>query len=315
MNRLILLCSLLLSVVQPVLAKDYKIGLSVWSDYPDSVSGFKQALAEHGFKEGINVEYLLRNAHANADKQTKIAEEFKNAKLDLVYSLTTPGTIIIKRALDSAIPIVFSIVTYPADAGLIESFDYSGNNLVGTSNFVPLRHYIQLLSTLVPKTKTVAIFHRKGEPNSKMQTINLARLLRRQGIEVLIRQPQNIQQVTQMAQALVGKANVFVTTTDTLMQSGGEKALIDVSKQYNIPILSSNKQGIVQGATFGPVADFFILGKMSGNMAAQILSGQSAPSKLQSKYQNPPTILINAKRAKALNITIPDTLKGVVYVE
>ncbi|MCJ8273093.1 MAG: hypothetical protein MJK04_27295, partial [Psychrosphaera sp.] len=147
MNRLVLLCCLLLSVVQPVLAKDYKIGLSVWSDYPDSVSGFKQALAEHGFKEGINVEYLLRNAHANAAKQTKIAEEFKNAKLDLVYSLTTPGTIIIKQALSSATPIVFSIVTYPADAGLIESLDYSGNNLVGTSNFVPLHHYNQLLTT------------------------------------------------------------------------------------------------------------------------------------------------------------------------
>ena len=57
--------------------------------------------------------------------------------MDLVYSLTTPGTAIVKEVLPSDTPIVFSIVTYPADAGLIESFEYSGNNLVGTSNYVP----------------------------------------------------------------------------------------------------------------------------------------------------------------------------------
>ena len=83
-------------------------------------------------------------------------------------------------------PIVFSIVTYPDDSGLIESFEYSGNNLVGTSNYVELTNYTKLLKTILPNTKTLAIFHRKKEPNSKIQAANMIRLLKWEGTTVRI---------------------------------------------------------------------------------------------------------------------------------
>ena len=122
-----------------------------------------------GLVEGRNVEYLYRDSGGDSGKQREIAQEFKEAGVDLVYSLTTPGTAIVKEVMPEDTPIVFSIVTYPADSGLIESFEYSGNNLVGTSNYVALRHYVNLLQAAVPGATTVAIFHRKGEPNSRIQ--------------------------------------------------------------------------------------------------------------------------------------------------
>jgi len=294
---------------------EYKIGLSVWSGYPQSVKGFKDSLAEQGFIEGENTQFIYRNANADKQTQNEIAKEFQNQKLDLIYSLTTPGTVIVKDTLDPETPIVFSIVTYPADSGLIESFNYSGNNLVGTSNYVPLVHYVDLLIKLMPDIKKVAIFHRKGEPNSKIQALNLSRLFRRNKIQVIDQQPSSIDEVASMGKALISQVDAFITTTDTLMQSGGEQALIQLSKQYKVPILSSNKQGIIDGSTFGTVADFYILGKMSGDMAAKILNGQSTPTKLKTKLQNPPTILINKQRAKDLGIVIPHSLTNVVYVD
>jgi len=294
---------------------EYKIGLSVWSGYPQSVKGFKDSLAEQGFIEGKNTQFIYRNANADKQTQNEIAKEFQNQKLDLIYSLTTPGTVIVKDTLDPETPIVFSIVTYPADSGLIESFNYSGNNLVGTSNYVPLVHYVDLLIKLMPDIKKVAIFHRKGEPNSKIQALNLSRLFRRNKIQVIDQQPSSIDEVASMGKALISQVDAFITTTDTLMQSGGEQALIQLSKQYKVPILSSNKQGIIDGSTFGTVADFYILGKMSGDMAAKILNGQSTPTKLKTKLQNPPTILINKQRAKDLGIVIPHSLTNVVYVD
>jgi putative ABC transport system substrate-binding protein len=62
------------------------------------------------------------------------------------------------------------------------------------------------------------------------------------------------------------------------MQSDGEEALIVLAKQYKIPILSSHKLGIINGSAFGSVADFYTFGKMSGEMAAQILSGTATPA-------------------------------------
>lgn len=315
MKKIPVFIILLILFASNVSAAQYKIGLSVWSGYPQSVKGFKDSLAEQGFVEGKNTQFTYRNAKADKQKQAQIAEEFHNQKLDLVYSLTTPGTVIIKDTLDPKTPIVFSIVTYPADSGLIESFNYSGNNLVGTSNYVPLVHYVDLLIKLMPDIKNVAIFHRKGEPNSKIQAVNLARLFRRNKIQVIDQQPSNIDEVKSMGNELVSTVDAFITTTDTLMQNGGELALIEISKQYKVPILSSNKQGIIDGSTFGTVADFYTLGRMSGDMAAKILKGQSTPAKLKTKLQNPPTILINKQRAKDLGIVIPHSLTNVVYVD
>ena len=119
-----------------------------------------------------------------------------------------------------------------------------------------------------------------------------------------------------MALDAAPKVDVFMTTTDTLMQGGGERALIEISFDKKIPILSSNKIGIEKGATFGPVADFYILGKMSGEMAVKILKENIDPARLQSKTQDPPLTLINRKSANILGIQIPeDQLKNFKYVE
>ena len=294
----------------------YKIGISVWTGYPSSVKGFKEALETGGLVECKNVEYLYGKSGADREKQQQIIRDFKEAKVDLVYSLTTPGTTIAKEIMPETTPIVFSIVTYPADSGLIDSFEYSGNNLVGTSNYVALGEYVRLLKSVLPETKTIAIFHRKKEPNSKIQAANLIRLLKKQGIETIDREPESIEELRQMALGLVGNVDVFVTTTDTLLQGGGEKALIEVSKKEKIPILSSNKNGIENGSTLGPVADFYTLGRMSGEMAIKILKDNISPAELESKIQDPPVTLVNRKSMEGLGIIISaDQIANLQFID
>lgn len=75
----------------------FRIGVSTWASYPNSVRGFKEAMAEAGLVEGKNVEYLYRESGGDRDRQREIAHEFKAAGVDLVYSLTTPGTSIVKE--------------------------------------------------------------------------------------------------------------------------------------------------------------------------------------------------------------------------
>ncbi len=307
-NKLLILIALTIILPNNVAAEKYKVGLAVWSGYSTSVQGFKDGLAENGIFEGKHVEFIQGEVGASAKLQTQVAIDFKKANVDMVYTLTTPGTKIIKEIMPAHTPLVFSIVTYPADSGLIESFDYSGNNLVGTSNYVPITYYIDMLKKLLPSAKKAAIFFRKGEPNSKIQAANLYRLLKREGIHGINVEVTSISDVTKKANKLIGKVDVFITTTDTLMQSGGEEALIKVSLSNKIPILSSNKKGIEQGSTFGVVADFYTLGKISGGMAAQILLENKTPESLQSKMQDPPTYLANRKSLNKLGISVPNSL-------
>lgn len=322
MQKKIIILSLCVLLVFAVItarnstARDFKIGLSVWTGYPDSVKGFKDALAAEGLVEGKNLTYIVGKSGIDKAKQREIALDFKKRNLDLVYSLTTSGTTIMKMILPQTTPIVFSIVTYPADSGLIESFDYSGNNLVGTSNYVDLHHYVSLVKTILPNARTLAIFHRKGEPNSRIQAQNLIRLFKKAGITPIDLQPQNIEEMRKMALQTASRVDVFMTTTDTLCQGGGESALIDISLEKKIPIISSNKAGIIEGSTFGPVADFYTLGQMSGIMAVKILTKDIHPARIKSKIQDPPLVLVNKKNADALGIRIPfNELENLKFVE
>ena len=291
-----------------ILATEYTIGLATWSGYPQCVQGFKDALASRGLIEGKQLTFIQGEVGADKILQRKVANNLKKQNIDLVFSLTTSGTTIIKEVIPTKTPIVFSIVTYPADSGLIESFEYSGNNLVGTSNYVPLYHSIDLLLAILPTTKSVAIFHRKGEPNSKIQTANFYRYFKKNGIRVVDVNVESVEELKVKALALVNEVDVFVTTTDTLIQGGGEQALIALSLTHKIPILSANKKGIEQGATFGVVADFYQLGNMAGKMAADILLDKALPESIESRLQEPPTYLFNKNSVNKLGVNLPEHL-------
>lgn len=132
------------------------------------------------------------------------------------------------------------------------------------------------------------------------------RLLKRKGINATDVEAEDINDLKTKANTLPNDVDLYITTTDTLLQNGGEAALIPIAEQKNIPILSSNKAGIMQGSTFGPVADFYAFGKMSGKKAAAILRNDQQPSQLQSNLQNEPTFLINRASARRLGIEIDD---------
>ncbi|QTA89127.1 hypothetical protein [Desulfonema magnum] len=75
----------------------YKIGISSWVGFPSSVKGFKDSLAAEGLTEGENVTFLSGKSDGDKNKQHAIAEHFKKERVDLVYSLCTSGTFIIKK--------------------------------------------------------------------------------------------------------------------------------------------------------------------------------------------------------------------------
>ena len=144
------------------------IGIAGWNSdptYGGNIEGFKDGLAEMGYVEGKNVRFILETPESDLETQREIIESFVEEEVDLIYSLTTPGTLVAKD-VTSNIPIVFSIVTYPVESGVIEALESSGNNLVGTRNYISIQRQYYQFEKLYPSTKTLAFVHRKDEPNS-----------------------------------------------------------------------------------------------------------------------------------------------------
>ena len=292
--------------------KPLKVGIARWVEndaYYENIAGFKESLESYGFFEGQNIQYIVEDPQADKSKQREIIQNFIDSDVDLIYSLTTPGTLIAQE-MTSEIPIVFSIVTFPVGAGIIDSMESSGNNLVGTSNFVSTSKQIDLIID-ISNPETIGFVHRLGEVNSKLQFDEMKLFANSKEINLIDISPSSLDDVHESVLSQIGSVDVLYTACDTLVQSGAEEIVITIGIKHEKPVFSCNKDGIQKGALAGNVADFKTIGYMAGSKAAIIFHGGN-PSNLISEVQKGDHIFLNTDSAKKLNITIPTHIQNIV---
>ena len=284
----------------------FTIGISEWNsnhDYERNIQGFKDGLREQGFIEGKNIRYLLENPKADFDRQVEIIESFVEKKVDLIYSLTTPGTLAAK-SVTKDIPIVFSMVTYPEEVEIIKSLSASGNNLVGTRNYVPPARQYFYFEKVVPHIKTLAFVHRKNEPNSSIQFNEFYAMLYNRNISVVDISAISVEDIYQLLEPNMSRFDALYLACDTLIQVGGDEVVLELSRKYKKPTLSCFEDGVVKGALMGNVTDFYAIGKMSGGQAALVLRG-FPPMRISTESTQGDHILLNSKTAEQLNMSFP----------
>ncbi len=286
------------------------VGISRWvaednTTYDDNIQGFKNALADAGYVEHKNIKYIHKTANAQMENQVAIAREFVRDDVDLVYSLTTPGTAVIKDIITNR-PVVFSIVTYPVEAGLIDSLTSSGNNLVGSRNWVPVEDQLGAFLELVPTVQSIGFVHRADEVNSNIQLVEMREIAENFGVEIIDISATTLQDLEEVLETHSEIDSIY-SACDTLVQGEAEESIIDFVKRNNIPSFSCNISGPFKGDLLGVVADFYEIGQMAGEKASLILNG-ARPGTLETTTVLRPSIYINATRANELGIIIPQTL-------
>jgi putative ABC transport system substrate-binding protein len=283
------------------------IGIASWvknKEFERNVAAFKASFARSGFISGKDILFIENIANGNKEKQKEIIEEYKKRKVDLIYSLTTSGTLIAKK-LTKDIPIVFSIVTYPVEANVIKSHDNSENNLVGTRNYISLKDQLNNFITIVPRIKTIGFIHREGEPNSIIQFNKLKSAAKDKGINVIDIKAKSLNELELILPSYMGKIDSIYSACDTLVQSGGEEIIISFTLKNKLPDFTCNKSGVSKGSLVGTVADFAHIGSMSGNKAVKIIKDNVLPKELKTQWPKKGNILLNITKSDLLNIKIP----------
>lgn len=284
--------------------KPILVGIARWvtnEEYDRNIAAFKEALTLAGFIEGREIQYLIRNPELDGEKQREIIQEFLDKKVDLIYSLTTPGTLIAKE-MTKDIPIVFSIVTYPVEAKVIQSLENSGNNLVGTRNYISINRQLDTFLQIQSGVKNIGCVHRVGEPNSAIQCKELTQAALKKGIRVIDIASASKDALPDDLEA-AGNPDALFSTCDTLIQGGGEEIVIAYAKKNRLPDFSCNKSGLKKGSLIGNIADFAVIGKIAGQKAARLLTG-ATPQSLKTESPEKDYIMINLARARELGIEV-----------
>lgn len=285
------------------------IGVSLWGTnvgYEMSFKGFKAGLAKNGFEEGKNIRFITDNPYGDKKKQKEIIESFIAQGADLLFTMTTPGTLVAKETTDK-VPIVFAVVTYPAESGIIDSLESSKNNLVGTRNYVPPSQQFFVFERIFPDTKTMAFVYRKDEPNSINQLKELKAVFDERKIALVEIAAVDLEGIRKQLAENIERVDSVYSACDTLTGNGGEEIINELALQYKKPNFACNREGVLKGALIGNVGNFEALGAISGEKAAQILKGTD-PAWLQTESPRENHIIINTKRAADIGITVPKDL-------
>lgn len=259
-------------------------------------------------ERGIHVKLDQQNAQGDQSNLRNIVQRFISEKASLIFAIATPAAQTAANAT-TEIPIVATAVTDYKVAKLVKDDKAPGTNVTGVSDMNPVAAQLDLFLKLVPKTKTLGVMYNSSEVNSQFQVDILKKAASQRHIAVTEVTVSNVNDIQQAAQSLVGKVDGIYVPTDNVMASA-MPALAKITTPAKIPVMAADI-GMTKGGegigTYG--VDYYQLGRITGDMGADILQGKGKPATMPIRYQEQFKAIINTRVMANLGLTIPEDLK------
>ncbi len=288
-----------------------KIGISQFVEHPalDAArNGFVDELREAGYVEGETVEYIVEYAQADFSVANTVAEKLANEGLDMILAIATPSAQAVAKATQGTdLPVLFTAVTDPVAAELVDSMESPGGNVTGTTDMNPVYEQLELVFEFVKEAKSIGIIYNAGEVNSVVQAEMAKEAGADLGLKILEATVSNTSEVKQAAQSFVGKVDAIYVPTDNTVVSALE-SVIQVAEENDIPLLVGEGDSVKRGGLATVGLDYYLLGRQTGEMALRILKGEAKPAEMPVEKQKEMKLYLNKKAAEAMGVEIPQDL-------
>ncbi|MCF2711238.1 ABC transporter substrate-binding protein [Schaalia hyovaginalis] len=283
----------------------FSIGITQITTHPSldaAREGFKKAFED----AGLEVKFDEQNAQGDQATATSIASKFAGADLDLVLAIATPSAQAAAQAITGT-PILFTAVTDPVSAQLVDSLDKPGSNVTGTTDMNPVADQISLVKQFAPGAKSVGIIYSSGEVNSEVQVELAKEAADKEGLEVVETTVTNSSEVQQAAQDLASKVDAIYVPTDNTVVSAFA-SVVQSAEDAKIPLIAGEGDSVANGglATYG--IDYFELGRQTGEMAIKILTEKADPATMPVQSQSEYALTVNTTTLKAIGLEMPTAL-------
>lgn len=280
----------------------------------DALDAANRGITDALKERGVTMEIDRQNAQADQSNLRNIAQRFVSHNYPLIFAIATPAAQTVANAT-STTPIVATAVTDFAVAKLVKDNNKPGTNVTGSSDMNPIAAQTELLLKLVPNAKTVGTIYNSSEINSQLQIDILRKELERHGVALAEATISSVNDIQQAAQSLVGKVDVMYVPTDNVVASS-MPTLYRVTQAAKLAVVAGEAGMVRSGATATVAVDYYNLGKIAGNMGADILEGKAKPQDMPIRYQTEFKVVLNEPVVKELGLTVPeDVAKNVTWVK
>jgi ABC-type uncharacterized transport system substrate-binding protein len=269
----------------------------------DGVQGMLQGLATSGFVDGKNIQIQRFNAENDVGISNAIARQLVNGEYDLVLTSSTRSLQAVANAnKDGKVKHVFGIVADPSVAGVgvsaTDPLDHP-RHLAGIGSFVPVDKAFELARLMYPALKSVGVAWNPSEANSEAFTIKAREAARKLGIELVETSIENSSGVGEAAESLVSRGVQAIWVGGDVTVLVAVEQVLAAAKKGRIPVFSIVPPVAPRGALFDRGANFILVGRETGELAAQVLHGADM-SKIPIRNSVPQKVIINLMAVKDL---------------
>lgn len=283
----------------------FRIGISQFITHQSldaTREGFVDELAKQGYVEGKNIEIDLQNAQGEQRNLKTISQQLAESS-DVVLAIATPSAQSLANTTQTT-PVVFSAVTDPVSAKLVESREHPGGNVTGTSDQSSdaISTQINLIKKVLPKAKTIGILYTQSEPNSVVQKDEAKRLLEEKGFTVVEKTILDSNNVKAAADSLMTEVDMVFVPTDNIISSTME-TVKQVSIKHKVPVFGGSTEMIAVGGLYNYGTNYEELGRQTARMLVRVLKGEK-PENIAVELPEKLELHTNQEMADALGIDI-----------
>ncbi|WP_173226056.1 MULTISPECIES: ABC transporter substrate-binding protein [unclassified Streptococcus] len=283
----------------------FRIGISQFITHQSldaTREGFVDELAKQGYVEGKNIEIDLQNAQGEQRNLKTISQQLAESS-DVVLAIATPSAQSLANTTQTT-PVIFSAVTDPVSAKLVESREHPGGNVTGTSDQSSdaISTQINLIKKVLPKAKTIGILYTQSEPNSVVQKDEAKRLLEEKGFSVVEKTILDSNNVKAAAESLMAEVDMVFVPTDNIISSTME-TVKQVSIKHKVPVFGGSTEMIAVGGLYNYGTNYEELGRQTARMLVRVLKGEK-PENIAVELPEKLELHTNQEMADALGIDI-----------
>jgi putative tryptophan/tyrosine transport system substrate-binding protein len=270
---------------------------------------FRRGLAEAGYVEGRNVIVEYRWAENDNDRLSALAADLVRRQVALIVTSTTSAALAAKAATQT-IPIVFSIGSDPVALGLVTSLNRPTGNLTGVATLSGdiATKRLALLHELVPAIASIAILVNPANPSYvQAETKDLQSAAHVLGVRVLTLNGGTESDVAGAFATLVEQqVSALLISADTFFAAVRQQ-IVSLAARYAIPTMYASRADVAAGGLLSYGTNTPDRTRQVGLYAGRILKGEK-PADLPIVQPTKFEMAVNLKTAKALGLTIPETL-------
>ena len=283
----------------------FRIGISQFITHQSldaTREGFVDELAKQGYVEGKNIEIDFQNAQGEQRNLKTISQQLAESS-DVVLAIATPSAQSLANTTQTT-PVIFSAVTDPVSAKLVESREHPGGNVTGTSDQSSdaISTQINLIKKVLPKAKTIGILYTQSEPNSVVQKNEAKRLLEEKGFTVVEKTILDSNNVKVAADSLMAEVDMVFVPTDNIISSTME-TVKQVSIKHKVPVFGGSTEMVAVGGLYNYGTNYEELGRQTARMLVRILKGEK-PDNIAVELPEKLELHTNQEIATALGIDI-----------